>query len=96
MTKKNLTKVFIDDKLIIMNIQDTLRKLVTERGLRKTARDLEIDSGSLFRSINSDLRVSTAQMILKLFGYDLKIVKRKGVKKGKEGVSKSKKEKGVN
>ncbi len=63
-----------------MNVQETLRKLVTERGLRKSARELDIDSGSLFRSINSDLRVSTAQMILNLFGYDLKIVKRREVR----------------
>ena len=80
-----MTRVFIDDKLVIMNIQETLRKLVTEKGLRKTARELNIDSGSLFRSISSDLRVSTAQMILNLFGYDLKIVKRKGVKPDKSG-----------
>jgi len=72
-----------------MDIQETLRKLVTEKGLRKSARELDIDSGSLFRSINSDLRVSTAQMILNLFGYELKIVKRKEVTKEKQGSSKS-------
>ncbi len=64
-----------------MNVQESLRNLVAKRGLRKTARELEIDSGSLFRSINSDLRVSTAQMILNLFGYDLKIVKREEVRR---------------
>ena len=87
--RKGLTRLFIDDKLIIMDIQETLRKLVTEKGLRKSARELDIDSGSLFRSINSDLRVSTAQMILNLFGYDLKIVKRKEAKRDKQGLSKS-------
>lgn len=71
-----------------MDIQETLRKLVTERGLRKSARELDIDSGSLFRSINSDLRISTAQMILKHFGYDLRIVRRKGVKKDTQDCSK--------
>ena len=78
-----MTRLLIDDKLVIMNIQETLRKLVTEKGLRKTARELDIDSGSLFRSINSDLRVSTAQMILNQFGYDLKIVKRKELSRSK-------------
>ena len=87
--EKSLTRLFVDDKLIIMDIQETLRKLVTKKGLRKSARELEIDSGSLFRSINSDLRVSTAQIILNLFGYDLKIVKRKEGTKDKRGPSKS-------
>jgi DNA-binding phage protein len=61
--------------------------LVNKRGLRKVARELEIDHASLYRSLNSDLRLSTIQAVLNLFGYDLKIVKKKEVKKGKQGSS---------
>lgn len=78
-----MTSPFDDDKLVIMDIQETLKRLVNEKGLRESARELGIDSGCLFRSINSDLRIGTAQKILNLFGYDLKIVRRKGVKRGK-------------
>ena len=53
------------------------------------ARDLGIDHASLYRSLNSDLRLSTVQAILNHFGYDLKIVQRKEVTKNKEGSSKS-------
>jgi DNA-binding phage protein len=66
-----------------MTIQDTLKELVNKRGLRKVARELEIDHASLYRSLNSDLRLSTIQTVLNLFGYDLKIVKRKEVKPDK-------------
>jgi hypothetical protein len=74
-----LTRLLIDDKLVSMTVQDMLRRLVNEKGLRQTARELGIDSGALYRSINSDLRIGTAQKILDFFGYDLKIVKRKEV-----------------
>ncbi len=85
-----MTRESIGDKLITMAIQDTLREMVNRRGLRKVARELGVDHGSLYRSLNSDLRLSTLQAVLNLFGYDLKIVKRKEVKEGKEGLSKSK------
>jgi DNA-binding phage protein len=62
-----------------MTIQDMLKGLVKGRGLRKVAHELGIDHGQLYRSINSDLRLSTLQTILNLFGYDLKVVKRKEV-----------------
>ena len=84
-----LTKKAVDDKLVIMDIQDTLKELIKKKGLRRTARELDIDSGALYRSIHSDLRLSTAQAILNLFGYDLKIVKRKEVKPIKSKPSRS-------
>jgi DNA-binding phage protein len=74
----------VGDTIITVTIQDTLKELVKKRGLRKVASELGIDHGQLYRSINSDLRVSTLQAILNLFGYDLKIVKRREVKSGKE------------
>ena len=80
MKRKTLTKELVDDKLIIMNIRDTLKGLIKKKGLRRTARELGTDSGALYRSVHSDLRLSTIQAILNLFGYDLKIVKRKEVK----------------
>ena len=82
-----MTRLLSDDKLVIMIIQDMLRKLVTKKGLRQTARELGIDSGALYRSINSDLRIGTVQKILDLFGYDLKIVKRKEVNRIKSNRS---------
>ncbi|OGP57901.1 MAG: hypothetical protein A2162_02645 [Deltaproteobacteria bacterium RBG_13_52_11b] len=82
--RKSLTRKLDGDRIITMTIQDTLKELVKKRGLRKVASELGIDHGQLYRSINSDLRVSTLQAILNLFGYDLKIVKRKEVKSGKE------------
>ena len=67
-----------------MTIQETLKALVNKKGLRKVARELGIDHASLYRSLKSDLRLSTIQAILKLFGYDLKIVKRKEVTSNKQ------------
>ena len=61
-----------------MDIQDILKELVKKNGLRQTARELGIDSGALFRSIHSDLRLSTAQLILNRFGFELKIVRKGG------------------
>jgi len=84
-----LTRKIDGDIIITMTIQDTLKELVKKRGLRKVASELGIDHGQLYRSINSDLRVSTLQAILNLFGYDLKIVKRKEVKSDKEKPSRS-------
>jgi len=61
-----------------MEIQDTLRKLVSKNGLRKTARELGVDAAALYRNMNSDMRISTAKRILDRFGYDLRIVKKRG------------------
>lgn len=74
-----MTKTIGGDKLVTMTIQEKLREMVYKRGLRKVARELGIDHPSLYRSINSDLRLTTMQAILDLFGCDLRIVKRKGV-----------------
>jgi DNA-binding phage protein len=62
------------------NINEKLREIVREKGLRKAAEELGIDHGQLYRSINSDLRLSTLQFILNRFGYDLRIIKRKEVR----------------
>lgn len=87
--RKILTRKMDGDRIITVTIQDTLKELVKKRGLRKVASELGIDHGQLHRSMNSDLRVSTLQAILNLFGYDLKIVKRKEVKSDKEKPSRS-------
>jgi DNA-binding phage protein len=78
-----LTKKYIGDILVTMDIQETLKGLVKKKGLRNVARELGIDHASLYRSMNSDLRLSTIQAILNLFEYDLKIVKRREVKSKK-------------
>jgi len=91
-----LTRKICGDIIITMAIQDTLKELVKKRGLRKVASELGIDHGQLYRSINSDLRVSTLQAILNLFGYDLKIVERKEVKPNKENPSRSKRQRKTN
>ncbi len=70
-----------------MFLEKILRELVKERGLRRTARDLGIDSGSLFRSIQdgSNLRLGRIEQLLDYFGYDVKVVKRKEVKTNNKG-----------
>ncbi len=66
---------------INMTPEKILRELVRQRGLRKTARDLGIDSGSLFRSLQdgSNLKLNRIERLLDYFGCDLKVVKRKEV-----------------
>ncbi len=82
----------IDGKLYIMDIQDILKELVKKNGLRQTARELGMDSSTLFRSIHSDLRVGTAQLILNRFGYELKVVRKGGERVHGKVVRKFKKE----
>ena len=67
-----------------MGIEKELRELVRKKGLRQTARDLGINSGSLYRSImnGSNIGLDRIEAILNLFGYELKIVKKKKVKPG--------------
>ena len=79
---KSLTKAEDDDMSIIMALEKILRNLVKERGLRRTSRDLGIDSGSLFRSLKdgSNLKLGRIEQLLNYFGYDLKLIKRKEVK----------------
>ena len=76
-----------------MDIQETLQGLIKKKGLRRTARELGIDSGALYRSIHSDLRLSTMQAILNLFGYEVKIVKREEVEAPKLKPSRSRRNK---
>ena len=72
-----------------MRIEKTLRDLVKVNGLRRTARDLGIDHGSLRRSLldGSNLRLNTLQAISGYFGYEVKLVKRKEVKGVRSKVS---------
>ena len=67
---------------INMALEKILRELVSERGLRKVARDLDIDPASLFRSLqdNSNLKLDRVERLLDYLGYDLRISKRKEVK----------------
>ncbi len=64
-----------------MTFERVLRELVKKRGLRQTARDLGADSGNLYRSLmdGSNLKLNRIEAILDLFGYELKISKRKEV-----------------
>ena len=73
-----------------MSIEKELRELVKRKGLRQTARELSINSGSLYRSImnGSNVGLNRIEAILNLFGYELKISKRKEVKSGKSRQSK--------
>ncbi len=93
MKGKTLTRKTVGDKLVTMTIQELLRDLVNKIGLRKVARELGIDHASLYRSLNCDLRLSTIQSILNLFGCDLKIVKRKEVRSIKSKPSRSRRSK---
>ena len=88
-----MTKGKGGDILVTMTILELLRTLVNEKGLRKVARELGIDHASLYRSLNSDLRLSTIQAIADLFGYDLELVKRKEVKPIKSKPSRSRRNK---
>ncbi len=69
-----------------MSLEKMLRELVKERGLRRTARDLGVDSGSLCRSLKdgSNLRLGRIEQLLDYFGYDLKLIRRKEVKTDKK------------
>jgi DNA-binding phage protein len=76
-----------------MSIEKELRELIKRKGLRQTARELGINSGSLFRSITngSNVGLNRIEAILNLFGYELKISKRKEAKKGESMSSKKSK-----
>jgi DNA-binding phage protein len=85
--RKSLTKEKNADIRVNMALEKILRDLVKERGLRKTARDLGVDSGSLCRSLKdgSNLKLDRIEQLLDYFGYALKIVKRKEVKRDIKG-----------
>ena len=74
-----------------MSVEKQLRELVKKKGLRETARQLGIDSGSLYRSIQdgSNVGLDRVRAILNLFGYELKISKRKEAKSTKSKPSRS-------
>jgi hypothetical protein len=60
-------------------IEETLRTLVMERGLKKTALDLGIDPASLHRSLKngSNIKLERVKKLLGYLGYEIKIVKTK-------------------
>lgn len=64
-----------------MAFEKTLRNLVKKGGLRKVARDLGIDHSSLYKSIKdgSNVGLDRIEAILNLFGYELKVSRRKEV-----------------
>jgi len=65
-----------------MRLEKWLRELVAEKGLRKVARDLNIDPASLYRSLRdgSNVKLGRIQKLLDYFGYGLKIFKKRGGK----------------
>ena len=73
-----------------MAFEKVLRDLVRKKGLRKVARDLEINHGSLYRSIQdgSNIGLDRIEAILDLFGYELTISRGKEVKLGRSKQSK--------
>ena len=91
-----MTNKIIDDIDINMTLERVLRELVKKEGLRKVARALGIDSGSLYRSMmdGSNVGLNRIEAILDYFGYDLKISKRKGVNPKKTKSSQSRRRKG--
>jgi DNA-binding phage protein len=60
-------------------IEETLRNLVMERGLKRTAIDLGIDPASLHRSLKdgSNIKLERVKKLLEYLGYDVRIVKSK-------------------
>jgi len=74
-----------------MIFEKVLRELVKRKGLRKVARELGITHSSLYKSIQdgSNVGLERIEAILNLFGYELKLSKRKEVKPIKPKPSKS-------
>ena len=93
---KTLTKVRFGDIYTSMAFEKVLRELVKKKGLRKVAQDLGINHGSLYRSImdGSNVGLDRIEAILDLFGYELRISKRKEVKPEKSKPSQSRRRKG--
>jgi DNA-binding phage protein len=94
--RKSLTKEVIDDIYISMAFEKVLRELIKKEGLRRVARRLGIDSGSLYRSMmdGSNVGLNRIEAILDYFGFELKISKRKEVKPKEQEPSKSRRRKG--
>lgn len=68
-----------------MIFEKVLRELVKRKGLRKVGRALGITHSSLYKSIQdgSNVGLERIEAILNLFGYELKLSKRKEVKTSK-------------
>ena len=64
-------------------IEQTLRDLVKQKGLRKTAQDLGIDHASLYRSLKdgSNIKLERVKKLLDYLGYEIRIVKSKKERK---------------
>jgi DNA-binding phage protein len=94
--RKCLTNEIIDDIYISMAFERVLRELVKKEGLRKVARRLGIDSGSLYRSMmdGSNVGLNRIEAILDYFGYELKISKRKEGEPIEQKPSRSRRRKG--
>ncbi len=60
------------------SIEQTLRKLVREKGLRRTAHDLGVDHASLYRSLRdgSNIKLERLKQILDYLGYEIRFVKK--------------------
>jgi DNA-binding phage protein len=73
-----------------MPFEKVLRDLVRKKGLRKVARNLAINHGSLYRSIQdgSNIGLDRIEAILSLFDCELKLSKRKEVKPARSKQSK--------
>ena len=65
-----------------MIFEKVLRELVKRKGLRKAARELGITHSSLYKSIQdgSNVGLERIEAILNLFGYELKLSRRKEAK----------------
>jgi len=65
-----------------MIFEKVLRELIKRKGLRKAARELGIAHSSLYKSIQdgSNVGLERIEAILNLFGYELKLSKRKEAK----------------
>ena len=60
------------------SIEQTLKELVRERGLRKTAQAWGIDPASLYRSLRdgSNIKLERVKKLLDYLGYQILIVKK--------------------
>ncbi len=60
------------------SIEETLRELVKQKGLRKTAHALGIDHASLHRSLKdgSNIKLERVKKLLDYLGYDMKIIRK--------------------
>ena len=70
---------------------EQIRRLIKKQAsVRKVAMGLSMDRAQLVRSlkIGTRPRIDTVVKILDYLGYELRIIKRKGVKAGKRGPSK--------